>query len=140
MLVVVLLVCVLAVPATAAVYSETFTNDFSRDFTTTINHSDGNIYFSYTDLVTTVHAISKITMPSDATGRAYVCIMYYDLEVETDNSTSVVNGYIVAGNGISAPYATKVNFYALRRVGTANVWDYTYQTEDHGPYPYSLND
>lgn len=135
-LTVVLLIGVLAVPAMAAVYSETFTNDFSRDFTTVINHSDGQIRFDYADFVIGVEACSTIVAPSGSTGRAYVCLMYYDLEVETNNSTAIVDGLIQTSVVLDTSYATKANFYALRRVGTANVWDYTYQTEDHGPYPW----
>ena len=124
-----------AVPASAAVYTETFSYDFIDDYVHTMYpDSNGVVKFGFIPaFMGNPSAYTLMAMPSGGIGRVLAFIGCNGYEALTTSSKDVVDGQVMTEVQFNwSMYATKTNHVAIRSANNVtNSWDYTYISPNH---------
>lgn len=141
--VVLLLIGALCVPASAAIYTQNYTNNLLDPFVTRVSDSNGaiNFIFEPTSFGVLPEATVSMYAPAGTVGRVMSMIACscdvpdWDPEARTVSSSSISNNVMTCTARLQwYSFATKVNFYAARSLnGVTNAWDYYYTAEGHKP-------
>ena len=131
----VLLIVVFAVPVSSVVYTERITYEFMESFWKDVHneHPDGNgtVLFSYISEFDTAD-VQMFMREGCTTGRTFISMYCNNCEMRTASSHNIDNQYISYGTGLTSPYTTKINHYAIREYnGVATGWDYYHTSIEH---------
>lgn len=130
-----LLVIVFAVPVSAVVYTERITYEFRENFFEDVHneHPDGNgtVLFSYVSGINSAD-VQMFMREGCTTGRTFISMYCNNCEIRTASSHDINNQYISCGTGLTSPYTTKTNHYAIREYnGVTTGWDYYHTSIEH---------
>lgn len=133
--VVIILIASLILTASATVYEEVFSYEFTQDYTTTLRDTNGAVNFLYNGgwFGTEPNAYTGMDMPSGGIGSVFVFIACQDIEARSSDSNTVANNKVQCDIALEwVTYATKTRHVAARGAnGVTNGWDYTYVSNDH---------
>ncbi len=127
MLILVLLVSLLAVGASAAWITENIRVNFTREYIKPVENGAMTLRYNPENIWFWVRASTDVSVSADMTGYAYVKIWALNNETSISTNSTRSNGIINSGKAVvnGQYYAKEVNHYGYRTFnGQTTHWDY----------------